>query len=271
MIKNIILIVILLISTNTFSQSKESKVKYDIGADLLEGTLSNKKEITPEEIIKKLDTLYRGKSSYSLIEMKIQTSYFKRTLKMKVWSKGEEKTLVKIVRPKKDKGIATLKRNKDIHNFFPKINKVMKVPSSMMMGSWMGSHLTNDDLVKEARLEEDYTATISFEGWRDGQNIIEFTLIPKEDAAVVWGKLELIILADSHIPVVEYYYDEDMALARTIRFSDVQQLGGRQRPAALTVIPADKKDEYTQFIYQSLSFDIELKDNLFSLSSLKSR
>jgi len=140
-----------------------------------------------------------------------------------------------------------------------------------MMGSWMGSHLTNDDLVKEARLEEDYTAEISFEGEREGQDIIEFTLIPKIDAAVVWGKLELIIQADSHIPVVEYYYDEDMALARTIEFTDIQLLGGRERPAVLTVVPADKPEEYTKFVYEKLSLNIDLKDNLFSLSSLKRR
>ena len=141
----------------------------------------------------------------------------------------------------------------------------------MMMGSWMGSHLTNDDLVKEARLEEDYTAEISFEGVRDDQNIIEFTLIPKIDAAVVWGKLTLTILADSHIPLVEYYYDEDMALARTIRFTNIQQLGGRQRPAVLRVVPADKPEEYTEFVYEELSLNVALKDSLFSLSSLKKR
>lgn len=135
----------------------------------------------------------------------------------------------------------------------------------------MGSHLTNDDLVKEARLEEDYTAEISFEGERDGQNIIEFSLIPGLDAAVVWGKLVLIILEDSHMPVIEYYYDEDMVLARTIEFSDIQLLGGRERPAVLTVVPADKPDEYTRFVYEELSLNVALKDSLFSLSSLKKR
>ena len=141
----------------------------------------------------------------------------------------------------------------------------------MMMGSWMGSHLTNDDLVKEARLEEDYDATISFEGERDGLDIIEFTLIPKLDAAVVWGKLELVILADSHLPIVQRYYDEDFELTRTISFSDIKILGGRERPAVLRVVPTDKPDEYTEFIYEQLEFDLELSDRLFSLTSLKKR
>ena len=96
-------------------------------------------------------------------------------------------------------------------------------------------------------------------------------MVPKIDAAVVWGKLKLIVLADSNIPLVEYYYDEDFELARTIWFSDIQLLAGRQRPAVLTVIPADKPEELTQFIYKHLSLNVELNDSLFSLSSLKKR
>jgi hypothetical protein len=192
-------------------------------------------------------------------------------MKMEGWSKGKEKTLFRIMQPLREKGTSTLKSDNHIYTYLPKTDRTIKLTSGMMMGSWMGSHLTNDDLVKEARLEEDYTAEISFEGVRDDQNIIEFTLIPKIDAAVVWGKLTLTILADSHIPLVEYYYDEDMALARTIRFTNIQQLGGRQRPAVLRVVPADKPEEYTEFVYEELSLNVALKDSLFSLSSLKKR
>lgn len=140
-----------------------------------------------------------------------------------------------------------------------------------MMGSWMGSHLTNDDLVKESRLEEDYTAAISFEGERKGQQVIEFTLIPKPQAPVVWGKVVLTVLADGYIPVDEFYYDEDMKLARTITFSDVKKLGGRDRPAVLRVIPADKPTEYTEFVYESLEFNLDIDDKMFTLATLKQR
>lgn len=224
-----------------------------------------------KDLLNEVDDLWRGKSSYAVTSMHVKTEHYQRTMKMEGWSKGKEKTLFRIMQPLREKGTATLKSDNHIYTYLPKTDRTIKLTSGMMMGSWMGSHLTNDDLVKEARLEEDYTAEISFEGERDGQDIIEFTLIPKIDAAVVWGKLELIIQADSHIPVVEYYYDEDMALARTIEFTDIQLLGGRERPAVLTVVPADKPEEYTKFIYEKLSLDLELKDNLFSLSSLKRR
>jgi len=222
-------------------------------------------------LLNEVDDLWRGQSSYAVTTMHVKTDHYERTMKMEGWSKGKEKTLFRIMQPLREKGTSTLKSDNHIYTYLPKTDRTIKLTSGMMMGSWMGSHLTNDDLVKEARLEEDYTAEISFEGVRDGQKIIEFTLIPKLDAAVVWGKLALTILADSHIPVVEYYYDEDMVLARTIRFSDIQLLGGRERPAVLTVVPADKPEEYTRFVYETLSLNVELKDSLFSLSSLKKR
>ncbi|MFT7235518.1 MAG: hypothetical protein ACI9QV_001097 [Methylophagaceae bacterium] len=222
-------------------------------------------------LLNEVDDLWRGESSYAVTSMHVKTAHYERTMKMEGWSKGKEKTLFRVMQPLRERGTSTLKSDKHIYTYLPKTDRTIKLTSGMMMGSWMGSHLTNDDLVKEARLEEDYTAEISFEGERDGQNIIEFTLIPNLDAAVVWGKLELTILAESHIPVVEYYYDEDMVLARTIRFTDIQLLGGRKRPAVLRVTPQDKPEEYTEFIYEELSLNVELKDNLFSLSSLKKR
>lgn len=222
-------------------------------------------------LLNEIDDMWRGKSSYAITTMLVKTEHYTRHMKMEGWSKGKEKTLFRIIEPLREKGTATLKSGNHIYTYLPKTDRTIKLTSGMMMGSWMGSHLTNDDLVKEARLEEDYDADISFEGERDGQQIIEFTLIPKLDAAVVWGKLTLIILADSHIPVIEHYYDEDMQLTRSITFSEIKNLGGRMRPSTLRVVPADKPDEYTEFVYQHLEFDLEVSERLFSLSNLKKR
>lgn len=220
-------------------------------------------------LLAEIDDMWRGESSHTITTMQIKTEHYTRSMRMEGWSKGKEKTLFRVIEPLREKGTATLKSGNQIYTYLPKTDRTIKLTSGMMMGSWMGSHLTNDDLVKEARLEEDYAAEISFEGERDGQNIIEFTLIPKADAAVVWGKLELIIDSDTHNPIVEYFFDEDMKLARTISFSELKQIGGRLRPSVLRVVPEDKPGEYTEFVYQQLEFDLELSDRLFSLSSLK--
>lgn len=223
------------------------------------------------KILAEVDDLWRGESSYAITKMVVKTEHYTRTMRMEGWSKGKEKTVFRVLEPLREKGSITLKSDNNIYTYLPKTDRTIKLTSGMMMGSWMGSHLTNDDLVKESRLEEDYTARISFEGERKGQKVIEFTLIPKPEAAVVWGKLVLTILADGYIPVDEFYYDEDMKLARTMLFTDIKKLGGRDRPAVLRVIPADKPTEYTEFVYESLEFDLEVDDKMFTLSTLKQR
>jgi len=223
------------------------------------------------DMLATVDDLWRGKSSYAVTTMRVKTEHYTRTMRMEGWSKGKEKTLFKVLEPLREKGTVTLKSDNHIYTYLPKTDRTIRLTSGMMMGAWMGSHLTNDDLVKEARLEEDYDASISYEGERDGQKVIEFTLTPKPDAPVVWGKLTLTILADSYTPLVEFYYDEDMQLARTFTFTDMKMLGGRMRPAVFRVVPADKPDEYTEFVYEKLELDVEVSDRMFSKSSLKRR
>lgn len=220
-------------------------------------------------LLNEIDDMWRGRSSHAITTMQVKTAHYTRTMKLEGWSEGKEKTLFRIIEPLREKGTATLKSGENVYTYLPKTDRTIKLTSSMMMGSWMGSHLTNDDLVKEARLVDDYNASISFEGKRNGQNVIEFNLLPKPEAAVVWGKIILTINADSHNPMVELYYDEDMKLARTITFSDLKMLAGRMRPSVLRVVPADKPGEYTEFRYDSLELDISLPPHLFSLANLK--
>ena len=121
------------------------------------------------EILATVDDLWRGKSSYAVTTMRVKTEHYTRTMRMEGWSKGKEKTLFKVLEPLREKGTVTLKSGNHIYTYLPKTDRTIRLTSGMMMGAWMGSHLTNDDLVKEARLEADYDASISFEGERDGQ------------------------------------------------------------------------------------------------------
>ena len=222
-----------------------------------------------KEILRQVDDMWRGTSSHSILTMEVKTAHYTRNMRLEGWSKGKEKTLVRILSPLKEKGTATLKSGNSIYSYLPRTDRTIRLTSGMMMGSWMGSHFTNDDLVKESRMEEDYDPTISFRGKRDGQEIIEFTLIPKPDAAVVWGKVVAMVLADGYLPLAYHYYDEDMNIARTITFSGIEFLAGRPRPKVMRVVPADKPDEYTELVYEVLELDIQINDEFFSLMHLK--
>jgi len=222
-----------------------------------------------KDILREIEDMWRGTSSHSVLTMQVKTAHYTRDMRMEGWSKGKDKTLVRLLSPLKDKDTATLKSGNDIYSYLPKTDRTIKLTSSMMTGSWMGSHFTNDDLVKESRMEEDYDPSISYEGNRDGMDIIEFTLVPKPEAAVVWGKIVAIVLAKDYMPLKYYYYDEEINIARTMTFSRFEMLGGKIRPKAMKVVPADKPDEYTELVYEELELNIRLEDHFFSISSLK--
>lgn len=225
-------------------------------------------EPTIEELLLATDDFARGDSSTATTEMYVKTARYERTMKMKTWAKGTDKTLVVIEEPAKDKGMATLKVDDNIWNYLPKTDRTMKLPAGMMGGSWMGSHFTNDDLVQDSRLSEKFDAKFSKKPV-DGEGNYIIDLMPKEDAAVVWGKITLEITPEK-VPVSQVYYDEDGELVRTMSFSEVKEIGGRKVPTQLRLIPADKPNEETRFTYVTLDFDTPVSESTFSLQSLKS-
>ena len=117
-------------------------------------------EPTVEEILKKADDLFRQDHSIMEMEMYIKTDRYERKMKMQATSLGTEKTLIKILEPAKDAGMCTLKVDENIWNYLPKVDRTMKIPAGMMGGSWMGSHVSNDDLVRENRFSEDFDTNI---------------------------------------------------------------------------------------------------------------
>ncbi|MFH1964329.1 MAG: outer membrane lipoprotein-sorting protein [Acidobacteriota bacterium] len=228
-------------------------------------------EDSPREIIDKVDRIMRGDSSYGVAEMVISTKRWKRSKTIEIWSEGTEKALIRLLQPQKEKGVATLKIESDIWNYLPKISRTIRIPSSMMMASWMGSHFSNDDLVKESRLIDDYTIETTFEGTRDGTEIWEFRLTPDPDAPVVWGGIVYVIRKNDLMPIKADFYDEDETLKRTVTYSDYKIMGGRLIPATMNLVPSDKPEEYTRIIYTELAFDMKHPSDTFSLSSLREK
>ncbi len=224
-----------------------------------------------QEILAFIDDLWRSRSSHGVIAMQVKTRNYTRTLEMESWSKGKEKSLVRILSPLKEKGTVSLKSENNLYTYLPNTDRTIRLTSSMMLGSWMGSHFSNDDLVKESRLADDYHARITFEGKRDGQDILEFSLTPKAEAPVVWGKIVIAVRADGYLPLASLYYDEDLVLARTLTFMDIKEMGGRKLPRVLKMVPADKPDEFTEIVYEEIRFDVDLDDSFFSLGQLRRR
>ena len=220
-------------------------------------------------LVNSVDDLYRGESSAGKMTMKVVTEHWQRTLQLEFFNKGKDRSLVRILSPKKEKGTTTLRVKKDMWNYLPKVKRIIKVPVSMMGGSWMGSHFTNDDLVKQSRMADDFISRISFKGKRDGRDLIEITSIAREDAVVVWGKMVIEVDEKTRFPIRIRYFDEDLELARTMTFGEPVQFSGRTIPASMKLTSQDKPKEFTEVRYDSLDFVTPVPDSLFSRRNLE--
>ena len=224
----------------------------------------------PRDIIERIDRLLRGDSSRAVATMEVVTEHWERQMTMEMWSLGTDYTLVRLLAPAKEAGTATLMANDNIWNYLPKVDRTIKIPSSMMGGAWMGSHFTNDDLVQESQMIDVYDVAVAFDGERDGVRVWELRLTPKPEAAVVWGHLEFLVRQDDYLPRWAKYYDEDGELARTMEYSEYSEFDGRLVPAVMNMQPADKPGERTTIRYEELEFDVDIDPSFFSLRTLQS-
>jgi hypothetical protein len=220
-----------------------------------------------QSLIREIEQQYMGASSHANTTMQVRTAHWERTLEMEAWSLGRDYFLVRILEPAKERNVATLKRSRQVWNYLPKVDRIIKIPPSMMGGSWMGSHITNDDLVKANHIDEDYDLRLLDE--TATHYLIE--CLPKEEAAVVWGKIVYRIRKTPRVPEQVDYYDEELVRVRETHFDDVQQVGERIVPLQLTVLPLEKPDEMTVLRYRDLVYDLPLDETFFSLRNLKQR
>ena len=220
-----------------------------------------------KDLLRKVDELYRSDTSYSQMEMKVTTPDFERMVVMNAWTRGMDYTFIEMLSPRKDKGICTLKRKREMWNFFPKINKVIKVPPSMMLSSWMGSDFTNDDLVKENTLVDDYDGKIL----KKENEMMLIELIPKASAKALWGKIIIYVNYKKLIPIYQEYYDEKGEKIRTMTFKDVKNFSGKMIPAVMELVPHHKQGHKTVITYRDLKFNVKLKQDTFTRKNLQKR
>ena len=223
-----------------------------------------------ETVITHIDQLYRSETSHAEMEMQIVTPHWERTLAMTIWTKGMDKTFIQITAPKKEQGVATLRIGNEMWNYLPKTNKTMKIPPSMMMGSWMGSDFTNDDLVRESSMRNDYT--YQFVTPEDASpDHLYIQLIPKEESPIVWGKIIAAVQSDDYIPVWQRFYDEKGNLMRVMNFKEIKTFGGKTVPSVMEMLPENKEGHKTVVRWMNATFDSDIDDKIFTRRNLQRR
>jgi outer membrane lipoprotein-sorting protein len=220
-------------------------------------------------IVQQADQKMRGQTSIATLKMTIIRPSWTREITMKAWARGNDYSLTLVTAPARDKGTAFLKRDKEIWNWQPTIDRVIKMPPSMMMQSWMGSDFKNDDLVRESSIVTDYEHKLLGEEVIEERNCYKLELIPKEDAPVVWGRVLSWIDKEEFMQLKTEFYDEDDYLVNTMYGKKVKDMDGKLLPSILEVVPADEEGHKTVVEYLSLQFDEPLQTSFFSLQNMK--
>lgn len=221
------------------------------------------------EIVKRAEDKVRGNTSVAELTITIVRPTWSREMEMKAWSKGKDLSLILITAPAKDQGNTFLKRNKEVWNWLPSIERTIKLPPSMMSQSWMGTDFTNDDLVRESSAADDYEHALEGEDVVMGRTCYRIALIPRPESAVVWGKVVTWIDREEFMQLRTEFYDEDNVLVSRLAAAEVKMLGGRMLPSTVEMIPLDKKGQKTVMRYNAIQFDKPIADSFFTLQNIK--
>jgi outer membrane lipoprotein-sorting protein len=225
-------------------------------------------DVNAAELVRKAVDQYRGLSSYSEMTLIIHRPDWERSMSMRGWTRGDNNTLVRVVEPKKDAGNGTLMLDSKMWTFSPKINRVIKVPSSMMGQNWMGSDFSNKDISKTTDIIDQYTHALVDQREENGHQIYTIESVPHEDAAIVWGK-EVLVIRDDWILLEQQFWDQDDAMLKVMKASDIKLMSGRLVATKLRMSDVETPDQWTQMETNAIEFDLELANNLFTLSNLR--
>ena len=221
------------------------------------------------EILERSEEMMRGDSQYAEMTMRIERPRYNREVSMRSWLKGRDYSLILITAPARDDGTVFLMRENDIWNYDPRIDRTTRLPSSMMAQSWMGSDFTNDDLVRDSDIVDDFEHQILRTEEYNGYEAYVIELLPKPDTPIVWGKVQMWISTEDYIQLRIENYDQRDRLVNTMELTDIEQFGDRKIPTTITVIPADKENERTILTYQKLEFDIDIDEAFFSRANMQ--
>jgi outer membrane lipoprotein-sorting protein len=221
------------------------------------------------EIVGKANDLMRGTSTYSEFSMTIEKPEWSRTIVMKAWALEPDYSLVYVLEPARDRGSVTLKRKGEVWNWLPAVQRVIKIPPSMMLQSWMGSDFTNDDLVRQSSIVDDYTHALVGEDTVAGRRCWKIELTPKPEAGVVWGKLYMWVSQPGYLELRTDFYDEEGKLVKTFTGSDIKTFDGRSIASHWEMAPVTEPGHKTVLDYKELRFNVDLKQSFFSEQNMK--
>ena len=223
------------------------------------------------QIVEHVESTLWGRTLQAVFEMTVTTPAWARTLLLNVSIERPAKSFVQVTAPAKDAGILSLRLGSEMWNYLPAIERIIKIPPTMMLQPWLGSDFTNDDMVREGSFVTDYTHRLAGDRVESGVAALEVELLPRPDAAVVWGRVLLLVDRAELLPLSVRYFSERGELVRTLHYADRRALDGRDIPTRWEMRPADQPGKHTTIVVKSAAYDRSLPARTFSLQNLGQR
>lgn len=222
-----------------------------------------------EEIIRMGEKQTRGETTQAIMVMDILRPDYTRRLKVRAWTLGHQHALVEILDPLKEEGVCSLRVRSEMWNYLPKTDQVVRIPTSLMLQSWMGSDFTNDDLMKASSLIRDYRHRWLRQEKVGGDRTHLIECLPKPDAPVVWGKILYWARTKDNLPVKQQFFDDSGKLVRTLTFSSFRKMDDRIIPTLVRVDKADSPRERTTVSYEKILYDRRLSQQIFDKEEIR--
>lgn len=242
-----------------------------LAAGVLLACAAQAQPVDAREVLDKVEKLLWGDTVQGEYEMTISTPRWQRTLGLRVWMDRPRRSFVRIVSPAKEAGIGSLRIGAEMWNYLPNVERIIKIPPSMMLQPWMGSDFTNDDLVKESSILEDYTHRVLEEVSLDGDAVLRIEAVPRPEAAVVWGRIVYWVRRTDTMPLKQEFFSERGERVRVLAFSDVRKVGGRVLPTRWDMRPDAKPANSTTVVLKDAVFDRPIDAEVFSQRNLQKR
>ena len=223
----------------------------------------------PYELIAAALDLSRGLTSYVEMSMLVHRPDWRRNSALVAWTRGRTDALVRFTAPPRDAGSATLRTGEKMWTFTPKLNRIVRLPFSLMSQSWAGSDFSYNDLSRTDDVLNFYRLAIVRTDAADGRLTHYIEAIPHDDAPVVWGKEEWVLREDA-ILLSQTFFDQDMVPLKRLETLEIDTLGGRLMPVRMRMSKLDEEGHYTEVAYLHAEFDMALPDKTFTTFNLRS-
>ena len=235
----------------------------------LHGILSAQSQPNAEDIIKAVDRNMSAKTTVLESKMIVHGRRATRTISSKSWMIGQDKAFTEYTAPAREKGTKMLKIGNTMWTYSPQTDRIIRISGHMLRQSVMGSDLSYEDMMEDPKLFERYSAVLEGEAVIDNKDCWVILLSAKE-RGLAYNSRKIWIDKKRMIPLREELYAKSGKLIKSLRISEIMQVGDRWYPRIWIFKDELKSNSKgTEWIVEKIEFDVNIPEKRFSKSGLR--